>query len=120
MRLKLLGLSFLTGLSMASVSVFAEPPIQPGETIESLSKVRFLTPENQQIAAAPEALTPQDIPAQQAAPETLAPQDIPAQAAPEALAPQDSPMQAAPEAQSPTADPAANVQGMPSQDPAVN
>ncbi|MFW1858018.1 hypothetical protein [Acinetobacter defluvii] len=91
MRLKLLGLSFLTGLSMASVSAFAEPPIQPGETIESLSKVRFLTPENQQIAAAPEALTPQD-----------------------------SPMQAAPEAQSPTADPAANVQGMPSQDPAVN
>ncbi|NNP74313.1 hypothetical protein A7P53_02020 [Acinetobacter defluvii] len=118
MRLKLLSLSFLTGLSMASVNAFAEPPVQAGETIESLSKVRFLTPENQ-ITAAPEALAPQDVPAQ-AAPEALAPQDVPAQAAPEALAPQDVPAQAAPEAQPPIADPAANVQDMPSQDPAIN
>ena len=104
MRLKLLSLSFLTGLSMASVNAFAEPPIQAGETIESLSKVRFLTPENQ-ITAAPEA---------------LASQDVPAQAAPEALAPQDVPAQAAPEAQPPIADPAANAQDIPSQDPAIN
>lgn len=48
MRLKVLSLSLLTGLSMASVAAFAEPAVQAGETLESLSKVKVTTTVNGQ------------------------------------------------------------------------
>lgn len=43
---KLLGLGLIAGL--ASASVFAEPAVQPGETLESLSKVKITTTVNGQ------------------------------------------------------------------------
>jgi hypothetical protein len=48
MRLKALSLSLMTGLSFVSVAAFAEPAIQPGETLESLSKVKITTTVNGQ------------------------------------------------------------------------
>ena len=44
MHSKLLGLSLITGLM--SATAFAEPPIQPGDTLESLSKVKVMTTVN--------------------------------------------------------------------------
>ncbi|PSD39459.1 hypothetical protein, partial [Acinetobacter radioresistens] len=46
MRSKLIGLGFITG--MCSITAFAEPPVQPGDTLESLSKVRINTTVNGQ------------------------------------------------------------------------
>lgn len=46
MRSKLIGLGFITG--MCSMTAFAEPPVQPGDTLESLSKVRINTTVNGQ------------------------------------------------------------------------
>lgn len=43
---KLLGLGLIAGL--ASASVFAEPAVQPGETLESLSKAKITTTVNGQ------------------------------------------------------------------------
>ncbi|QIO07754.1 hypothetical protein [Acinetobacter lanii] len=48
MRTQFLALSLMTGLSFASVSAFAEPPVQAGETLESLSKVKVTTTVNGQ------------------------------------------------------------------------
>lgn len=44
MHFKLLGLSLVTG--MMSATAFAEPAIQPGDTLESLSKVKVSTAVN--------------------------------------------------------------------------
>lgn len=48
MRTQILSFSLLAGLSVASVSAFAEPPVQAGETLESLSKVKVTTTVNGQ------------------------------------------------------------------------
>lgn len=48
MRTHLLALSLMTGLSVASVAAFAEPPVQAGETLESLSKAKVTTTVNGQ------------------------------------------------------------------------
>ena len=48
MRTQFLALGLMTGLSFASVSAFAEPPVQAGETLESLSKVKVTTTVNGQ------------------------------------------------------------------------
>lgn len=49
MHSKLLGLSLITGLM--SATAFAEPPIQPGDTLESLSKVKVMTTVNGQAGS---------------------------------------------------------------------
>lgn len=56
MRTQVLTLSLLTGLSMASFSAFAEPPVQAGETLESLSKVKVSTTVNGQPGSLNELL----------------------------------------------------------------
>ena len=48
MRSYILGLSLLTSLSVAGMATFAEPPVQAGETLESLSKVKVSTTVNGQ------------------------------------------------------------------------
>ena len=48
MRTQLLALSLMTGLSFTSIAAFAEPPVQAGETLESLSKVKVTTTVNGQ------------------------------------------------------------------------
>lgn len=49
MHSKLLGLSLITGLM--SATAFAEPPIQPGDTLESFSKVKVMTTVNGQAGS---------------------------------------------------------------------
>lgn len=49
MHSKLLGLSLITGLM--SATAFAEPPIQLGDTLESLSKVKVMTTVNGQAGS---------------------------------------------------------------------
>ena len=49
MHFKLLGLSLVTG--MMSATAFAEPAIQPGDTLESLSKVKVNTTVNGQAGS---------------------------------------------------------------------
>ena len=46
---KALGLGLFT--SVISVAAFAEPPVQPGETLESLSKAQIITKVNGQEAS---------------------------------------------------------------------
>lgn len=46
MHSKILGLGLISGLM--SAAAFAEPPIQPGDTLESLSKVKVVTTVNGQ------------------------------------------------------------------------
>ena len=46
---KALGLGLFT--SVISVAAFAEPPVQPGETLESLSKAKISTKVNGQEAS---------------------------------------------------------------------
>lgn len=46
MHSKILGLGLISGLM--SAAAFAEPPIQPGDTLESLSKVKIVTTVNGQ------------------------------------------------------------------------
>lgn len=48
MRTQLFNLALLTGLGLASVSALAEPAVQAGETLESLSKVKINTTVNGQ------------------------------------------------------------------------
>ncbi|WP_445114650.1 hypothetical protein [Acinetobacter sp. WZC-1] len=92
MRLQLRGLALMTGLSLLSISVFAEPAVQAGETLESLSKAKISTTVNGQPGSLQElvangqvrivsdnnaaAPAPQDIPAEQPAPA-----DVPADTA---------------------------------------
>ena len=46
MHSKILGLGLISGLM--SAAAFAEPPIHPGDTLESLSKVKVVTTVNGQ------------------------------------------------------------------------
>ena len=55
MQFKLLGLSLVTG--MMSATAFAEPPIQPGDTLESLSKVKLSTTVNGQAGSIEELVS---------------------------------------------------------------
>ncbi len=55
MHFKLLGLSLVTG--MMSATAFAEPPIQPGDTLESLSKVKVSTTVNGQAGSIEELVS---------------------------------------------------------------
>ena len=48
MRMKALSLSLVAGLSMVSVAAIAEPAVQAGETLESLSKAKVTTTVNGQ------------------------------------------------------------------------
>ncbi len=55
MHLKLLGLSLVTGLM--SATAFAEPAIQPGDSLESLSKVKVTTSVNGQAGSIQDLVT---------------------------------------------------------------
>ena len=87
---KLLGLGLVAGL--ASASVFAEPAVQPGETLESLSKAKITTTVNGQPGSLNELISSGKIQPVAAAPaegtESTAPENTPApQAEPTADAP---------------------------------
>ena len=55
MHSKLLGLSLVTGLM--SATAFAEPAIQPGDSLESLSKVKVTTTVNGQVGSIQDLVT---------------------------------------------------------------
>ena len=55
MHSKLLGLSLVTGLM--STTAFAEPAIQPGDSLESLSKVKVTTTVNGQVGSIQDLVT---------------------------------------------------------------
>ena len=55
MHSKLLGLSLVTGLM--SATAFAEPTIQPGDSLESLSKVKVTTTVNGQVGSIQDLVT---------------------------------------------------------------
>lgn len=57
MRTQILSFSLLAGLSAASFSAFAEPPVQAGETLESLSKAKVTTTVNGQPGSLNELLS---------------------------------------------------------------
>lgn len=57
MRTQILSFSLLAGLSVASFSAFAEPPVQAGETLESLSKAKVITTVNGQPGSLNELLS---------------------------------------------------------------
>lgn len=48
--------ALVMGLSLASASAFAEPPVQAGETLESLSKAKVVTTVNGQPGTLQEVL----------------------------------------------------------------
>lgn len=56
MRTQILTLSLFSSLSVASFSAFAESPVQAGETLESLSKVKVSTTVNGQPGSLNELL----------------------------------------------------------------
>ena len=57
MRTQILSFSLLAGLSVASFSAFAEPAVQAGETLESLSKAKVTTTVNGQPGSLNELLS---------------------------------------------------------------
>ena len=57
MRLNILALSLLSGLSFASATTFAEPAVQAGETLESLSQAKVTTTVNGQPGSLDELLS---------------------------------------------------------------
>ena len=57
MRTQILSFSLLVGLSVASFSTFAEPVVQAGETLESLSKAKVTTTVNGQPGSLNELLS---------------------------------------------------------------
>ena len=57
MRLNILALSLLSGLSFASATAFAESAVQAGETLESLSQAKVTTTVNGQPGSLDELLS---------------------------------------------------------------
>lgn len=119
MRTQFLALSLLTGLSVASVSAFAEPPVQAGETLESLSKAKVTTTVNGQPGSLKELLSSGQIKLVNDTTATAAPAPAPSTAPviePEghAAAPVD------PAAAQPTQAPEANVEAPQTEAPDAN
>ncbi len=56
MRSHVVHLAMVTGLTFASMTAFAEPPVQAGETLESLSKAKVTTTVNGQPGSLNELL----------------------------------------------------------------
>ena len=57
MRTQILSIGLFTALSMASFTIYAEPPVQAGETIESLSKAKVSTTVNGQPGSLQDLVT---------------------------------------------------------------
>lgn len=111
MRSHIVHLAIVTGLTFASMTAFAEPPVQAGETLESLSKAKVTTTVNGQPGSLNELLASGQIkvmPGTEASAAT-APQ------APSADATQQSPVMADPATQPPELQTEA-----PQAEPAVN
>lgn len=105
--------ALVAGIALASTTAFAEPAVQPGETLESLSKAKIATTVNGQPGNLKEVLSKENLTvisesaqsAPQAATPAAAQPEQPVQA-PEAAAPETAPEQAAP-AEAPAEAPAA-------------
>ncbi|WP_224973100.1 hypothetical protein [Acinetobacter oleivorans] len=127
---KIIGIGVITGL--CSMAALAEPAVQPGDTLESLSKVKVTTTVNgqpgsisdlvnsgqvQQVSAAPTnaaptgAPIPADVPPAPPAGGELAPPAAPTDAVPPA------PNQAPPADPTQSADPMAKDGGLPADAP---
>lgn len=104
MRNQILTLSLLASLSAASFSAFAEPPVQAGETLESLSKAKVSTTVNGQPGSLNDLLSSGQIKLVNDSNTTAAAQTAPAQGAvaePQAQPAQvEQPVAAQPEANS--------------------
>jgi len=130
---KIIGIGVITGL--CSMAALAEPAVQPGDTLESLSKVKVTTTVNgqpgsisdlvnsgqvQQVSAAPTnaaptgAPIPADVPPAPPAGGELAPPAAPNQAPP---APQDPNTPPPPADPTQSADPMAKDGGLPADAP---
>lgn len=118
MRSHLAHLAVVTGLTFASMTAFAEPPVQAGETLESLSKVKVSTTVNGQPGSLNELLASGQIkvlpgtqsaaaPAPASAPAANPAQQNPVEAAP-ATQPAELQTEQAPQTEAPQAAPAAN------------
>lgn len=95
MRLQLIGL--LSGLSIISASAFAEPQVQAGETLESLSQAKVTTTINGQPGSLQDLVSSGKVQIVGAANQA---QPVPAQGA-TAATEQDTPAQQAEPAQAP-------------------
>lgn len=73
MRTQILALSLVSGLSLASFSAFAEPAVQAGETLESLSKVKVTTTVNGQPGSLNDLVSSGQVKLVNAEPNTTAP-----------------------------------------------
>ena len=105
--------ALLAGVALASTTAFAEPAVQPGETLESLSKAKIATTVNGQPGTLKEVLNQEKLTviseSAQPAPAATAPASTqPEQPveAPEAAPTENAPAQAAPN-ETPTEAPAA-------------
>lgn len=138
---KIIGIGVITGL--CSMAALAEPAVQPGDTLESLSKVKVTTTVNgqpgsisdlvnsgqvQQVSAAPTnaaptgAPIPADVPPAPPAGGEMAPPAAPTDAVPPALnqappAPQDPNTPPPPVAPNQSADPMAKDGALPADAP---
>ena len=116
MRLSLAHLAMVTGLTFASMTAFAEPPVQAGETLESLSKVKVSTTVNGQPGSLNELLASGQIKVLPGTQSTAAPASVPAAnpaqqnpvMADPATQPAELQTEQAPQTEAPQAEPAAN------------
>lgn len=111
MRLQHLTLGLIAGLSFATATaVFAEPAVQAGETLESLSKAKVMTTVNGQPGSLQDLVSSGQVQIISASQPTMStnqpsPSDSMAPPASPELPPQDRPAQAAPEAEMPSTNP---------------
>lgn len=129
MRSHILGLSLFTGLAVASMATFAEPPVQAGETLESLSKVKVTTTVNGQPASLNELIASGQIKPIQATDSSAAvpqtPDIDPNKAAVDPNAAADvtateAPLQSAPAVNDATTQPSDGISEVPQLEPAAN
>lgn len=97
MSLKVFSLSLLSVVTFASMTAFAEPAVQPGETLESLSKAKLITTVNGQPGTIQQVLTDKNLQVVQdsAAPTQAAPTSQ--ETDPAASTPAETPTQPSPQ-----------------------
>ncbi|WP_338561163.1 hypothetical protein [Acinetobacter sp. KS-LM10] len=120
MRSQLIGL--LAGLSVVSMATFAEPPVQAGETLESLSKVKVSTTVNGQPGSLNELISSGQIKPVQQTEVMSGAEAAPAMnpnAAAEATA-TEAPQQEAPAVDDSAVQPGSMMTEAPQADPAAN
>ena len=103
MRTQLLALSLISGLSLSSVA-FAEPAVQAGETLESLSKVKVTTTVNGQPGSINDLVSSGQVKIVGDTTATTAPENTPAIQAPDGAAQAGNPVEAVQPAAAPEAE----------------